>query len=133
MLVGVQLPETSHLENEASLDELTRLVTTLGHKVVGRMSQKRTSQRAAAVLGEGALKTLALRTGGTGVVGSMVDRKLSKAALKFEKNQVEETEDEVEDEIDQDEQELEPASEPTGERADTVIFDCDLSPSQLRR
>jgi GTPase len=135
LLVGVQLPKVSDEETRGSLAELSRLVTTLGYKVIGQTSQRRSSERGATVLGDGKLKELATWTGGSGVVGPMVVKKKHKAALKFEKNQ--ELSDEVEDEeFSEDSEEEEDLShdleETPKERAEVVIFDCDLSPSQLR-
>ena len=123
-LVGIQLPQIPESEVESSLDELTRLVTTLGYRVIGRTSQKRNSTKHATVLGDGKLKELARWTGGPGVVGPTFERKKHKAALKFE---VPEEEIVIDDEP----EELVEGETPT-EKADVVIFDCDLSPSQLR-
>ncbi len=121
LLVGVQLPQVSNVDHHASLQELRRLVTTLGYEVIGEFSQKRSSDRGANVLGDGRLKLLAEWTGGTGVVASMVQHKKSKAALKFTSNTEEETDI---DELSED--------KVPKEKADIVIFDCELSPSQLR-
>lgn len=127
VLVGIQLPKLTEADTQSSLAELARLVTTLGYHVVGRLAQKRSSSRGAAVLGEGKLKELARWTGGTGVVASTVVRKKHKAALKFD-----ETEETTEDDFIE-EPEVEPADPDSPvEKADVVIFDCDLSPSQLR-
>ena len=82
VLVGIQLPKTSQEELESSLQELTRLVTTLGYNVVGQVTQRRGSDRSASVLGEGKLKELAEWTGGKGYISAMVEHKLTKAALK---------------------------------------------------
>jgi len=134
VLVAVQLPQVTNEENEASLQELARLVATLGYQVIGQMTQKRSSQNSAGVLGDGRLKTLAEWTGGTGVVASMVVHKKSKAALKFAKNlPPEEVEDDESEDLESEErEENQDFSEAPKEKADIVIFDCDLSPSQLR-
>ncbi|KYG62914.1 GTPase HflX [Bdellovibrio bacteriovorus] len=136
VLVGVQLPRVSDEETQGSLAELSRLVTTLGYQVVGQTSQKRSSTKSATVLGDGKMKELASWTGGTGVVGPMVVKKKHKAALRFEKNQEEddfEIEDDFEDVPEESEDlSLDSASEVPREKAQVVIFDCDLSPSQLR-
>jgi GTP-binding protein HflX len=133
LLVGVQLPRVSDEEIQGSLAELSRLVTTLGYNVIGQTSQRRSSERGATVLGDGKLKELAQWTGGTGVVGPMVVKKKHKAALKFEKNQTTNAdEDDAEDsdsEVEDLDNHLDKAPK---ERAEVVIFDCDLSPSQLR-
>lgn len=148
LLVGVQLPKVSDSELNSSLDELARLVTTLGYEVIGRTSQKRKSDRTATIVGDGKLKELALWTGGTGVVGPLVVKKKHKAALRFEKSEnLEETEleefseqEEFDPDFDQksdEESDGETASKEslgpyTNERAEVVIFDIELSPSQLR-
>jgi len=120
VLVGVQLPSVSSEELESSLQELTRLVTTLGYNVIGRVTQKRGSDRSALILGKGKLLELAEWTGGTGEVASMVDRKLTKAAVK--RLAIEEPDDVLGEVI---------PDEHKG-TAQIVIVDTDLSPSQLR-
>ncbi len=59
----------SELEFEASLDELERLVKTLGYRVVSRVTQTRGTLAPTAVLGEGKLLELAALTGGSGPQG----------------------------------------------------------------
>lgn len=139
LLVGIQLPKVSDQETQGSLAELARLVTTLGYQVIGQISQRRSSQRGATVLGDGKLKELAAWTGGNGVVGPMVVKKKHKAALKFAKTADSEDlgedfdKEELEEELEQElEDELDVATEAPKEQAEVVIFDCDLSPSQLR-
>lgn len=124
VLVGIQLPKISQDELESSLQELTRLVTTLGYNVVGQVTQRRGSDRSASVLGEGKLKELAEWTGGKGYISAMVEHKLSKAALKWkaEEPEVIEDEDAVSGLL----------SEEQKGSAQIVIVDTDLSPSQLR-
>lgn len=129
VLVGIQLPKTSQAELEGSLQELTRLVTTLGYNVVGQVTQKRGSDRSASVLGDGKLKELAEWTGGTGKISAMVEHKLSKAAQKWAE-EAKESEVEIEEESESDDSE-EIVDEKKGS-ADIVIVDTDLSPSQLR-
>lgn len=127
LLVGIQLPKVSDSEIEGSLAELARLVTTLGYNVIGKTWQRRNSERSSTVLGDGKLKELSSWTGGPGVVGPMVIKKKHKAALRFEKNKS----SEVENEDDFEEEDFS-SSEAPKEKAQIVIFDCDLSPSQLR-
>lgn len=153
VLVGIQLPQVSNQELAGSLAELSRLVTTLGYNVIGTLSQKRPSEKAATVLGDGKLRELATWTGGTGSVGPLVVKKKHKAALRFEDadaadpdsedHQRSEVESDAEfateeselqsqdDEYDADGEDI-PSSDRPRERAQVVIFDCDLSPSQLR-
>ncbi|MDX7953608.1 GTPase HflX [Lichenihabitans sp. Uapishka_5] len=120
ILVGVQLPDVDDAAHAASLEELARLVKTLGHEVVGTLSQRREALEGATVLGKGRLRDLAARTGGTGLVGKMATAPKSKARERF------------------DEGVAEPAFMP-GEPApddqplaDVVIVDHEISPSQAR-
>ena len=82
--MGVRLPGVEEAEFEASLDELERLVKTLGYRVVGRMTQTRPTLAPAAVLGEGKLAELAALTGGSGDSGVVVPRKADKARARRE-------------------------------------------------
>jgi GTPase len=84
ILVGVQLPGTDDLAHAASMEELGRLVNTLGYVVVGTISQKRDEIDGTTVLGKGRLEELAAMTGGTGVVGSMAIPRKSKARERFQ-------------------------------------------------
>lgn len=127
LLVALQLPKVTDSETTASLAELARLVTTLGNRVIGQTWQKRPSERSPTVLGDGKLKDIARWTGGNGVIGPMVVKKKHKAALKFDKDQEPDEIDEAPEDLDS----VDPTEVPT-EKAEVVIFDCDLSPSQLR-
>ena len=84
VLVGIQLPEVDDAAHEASLDELRRLVKTLGYEVAGTVSQRREGTGAGSLLGSGKLSELAALTGGTGLVGSMAPPPRSKARQRFE-------------------------------------------------
>lgn len=103
--------------------ELARLVTTLGFKVVGTQSQKQTSTKRLNVLGAGKLAEIAQLTGNKGVVEG-----------------IEEYDDVVDDTVDASEltdiSSITPSAIPSENLpfacADVVVFDCDLSPSQLR-
>src|ERR1700675_5086328 len=84
ILVGVQLPGVDNVAHAADIEELGRLVNTLGYEVVGTISQKRDEIDGATVLGKGRLEELAAITGGTGVVGTMAIPRKSKARERFE-------------------------------------------------
>src|SRR3954466_12780901 len=84
LLVGVRLPGVSELDFEASLDELERLVKTLGYRVVSRITQTRGTLAPTAVLGEGKLLELAALTGGSGDAGVEVERVKDKARIRRE-------------------------------------------------
>ncbi len=142
VLVGIQLSSVRDDELQSSLQELRRLVTTLGYQVVGQVTQRRSSDKSATVLGEGKLTELAKWTGGTGVIGKLFERKKSKAALKAEllkdEEDVETTdanlaEDDAfeDDEFSSDEESTE-ADDAPKDKAHIVIVDTELSPSQLR-
>ncbi|QLY24943.1 GTPase HflX [Bdellovibrio sp. KM01] len=133
VLVGLQIGRMNEQEVQNSLTELSRLVNTLGFEVIGKMHQRRTSTKSANVLGDGKLMELAKWTGGTGKVAPTFIKKKHKAALKFEK------EDDAEDLFDLPEETFEEQGpedfveeENPQDQAQWVIFDCDLSPLQLR-
>jgi GTP-binding protein HflX len=119
ILVGIQLPNVDDIAHAASLEELGRLVRTLGYDVVGTVSQKRDAIEGGTVLGKGRLEELAAITGGTGVIASMARTHKSKARERF----------------DADEMTLEPLPiEPEfeGLPPEFVIVDHEISPSQIR-
>ncbi len=116
VLVGIQMPDVDDAAHAASLQELGRLVKTLGYAVAGTVSQKREGTGAGSLLGSGKLAELAALTGGTGVVGSMAPAVKSKARRRFEgAGEVAE-------------------AEPDGVsgKPGFVIVDHELSPSQIR-
>src|SRR3984893_152692 len=84
ILVARPLPGVDDVAHAASIEELGRLVKTLGYEVVGTISQKRDAVGGGTVLGKGRLEELAALTGGTGVVGSMAIQRKSKARERFE-------------------------------------------------
>jgi GTP-binding protein HflX len=84
ILVGIQVPGVDDAAHAASLNELARLVKTLGYEVAGTISQKRAGIGGGTVLGKGRLEELATITGGSGVVGSMAVARKSKAREHFE-------------------------------------------------
>jgi len=111
LLISICTPQFKGDEATESLAELARLVTTLGFKVVGTQSQKQSSTQKVNVLGEGKLLEIARLTGNKGVVEDNSDGQYS----------LDDT----------------PLSQIPSENlpfacADVVVFDCDLTPSQLR-
>src|SRR5580693_8906405 len=121
ILVGIQVPSVDDVAHAASIEELGRLVKTLGYEVVGTMSQKRDEIGGGTVLGKGRLEELAAITGGTGVVGSMAAPHKSKARERFEDA------DEKKSNAAQIEPDLKASPKP-----EFVIVDHDISPSQAR-
>src|ERR1700726_4669289 len=121
ILVGIQVPSVDDIAHAAGIEELSRLVKTLGYEVVGTMSQKRDELDGATVLGKGRLEELAAITGGTGVLGSKAIPQKSKAPERFEN--AEAGKPDV------------PAPEPQSDgarRPEFVIVDHEISPSQAR-
>ena len=118
VLVGIQTPDVTDTAHDASLEELGRLVKTLGYEVVGTVSQKRDGTGAGLLLGSGKLAELAALTGGSGVVASMAAPRKSKARQRFEgaDGSVRPT----------------PPDPDAGRKPEFVIVDHELSPSQIR-
>jgi GTP-binding protein HflX len=156
-LVGVPTAQVTDIENEASLDELRRLVQTLGYDVIGRTSQRRSGTGSAFVLGEGKLEQLARLTGGGGAsaaaaaIPNALNPRLKKAHLRKQREEAEAREaatdddrgderddvfedgDDGVDESDDDRGSQNDAAEGLGgARPDAVIFDLELTPSQMR-
>ncbi|MCG3863416.1 MULTISPECIES: GTPase HflX [unclassified Photobacterium] len=110
LLISIQTPQFKGDEAKSSLEELARLVTTLGFKVVGTQSQKLSSTKKMSVLGSGKMAEIAQLTGNLGVIED-------------------DGEDAPLDDIDFMDVSLDDLPSVL---ADVVVFDCDLSPSQLR-
>src|SRR6185369_3400869 len=135
LLVGVRLPGVSEPEFAASLDELERLVKTLGYRVVARLTQTRTTLAPTAVLGEGKLLELAALTGGSGHAGVEVDRVKDKARRRREAIEAgETTADDDDDEPGDDDLDGETARLTPADTDDLqlIAVDHEISPSQLR-
>jgi GTP-binding protein HflX len=121
ILVGIQLPGVDDVAHAASIEELGRLVKTLGYEVVGTISQKRDELDGSTVLGKGRLKELTAITGGSGVVGSMAIPRKSKARERFEEaNQKKPDDGQLEPDLD------------AVPKPEFVIVDHDISPGQAR-
>jgi GTPase len=102
LLISIRTPQFKGDEAKESLLELARLVTTLGFNVVGTESQKQSSTKTINVLGSGKLAELAHRTNN---------------------NDLAEDSEYLRDT---------PADHISSTTVDVLVFDCDLSPSQLR-
>ena len=129
ILVAIQVPGVDDVAHAASIEELGRLVKTLGYEVVVTISQKRDAVGGGTVLGKGRLEELAALTGGTGVVGSMAIQRKSKARERFE-----DADEEADEEADENEPNAGPsAPDPQAPpKPDFVIVDHEISPSQAR-
>jgi len=118
LLISICTPQFKGDEATESLAELARLVTTLGFTVVGTQSQKQSSTQKVNVLGLGKLAEIAHLTGNKGEVEELDDIEV------FSNDQSAEFSTDTAVSIPSD-------NLPFG-CADVVVFDCDLSPSQLR-
>ncbi|MCP3104479.1 GTPase HflX [Myxococcus sp. K15C18031901] len=148
VLVGVQFPHVTDTEHAADLEELRRLVHTLGYDAVATVSQRRSALASGTVLGRGKLEDLASLTGGSGVIAPNTRARVSKAREKWEAAAEEaaagaleeeaarpgpEEEDEDDDEVMEDEEAPgEEVARPEGPAPTVVVVDHELSPSQLR-
>ncbi|HLK38842.1 MAG TPA: GTPase HflX [Polyangiaceae bacterium] len=136
VLVGVQLPNVTDADHASDLAELGRLVHTLGYDVAATITQRRDALAAAAVLGEGKLKELAARTGGTGIVptGAREVKTKARAHDGWEPSpeKARAPGDGGHDEESEDERDRE--GDPAGptEKAGFVVVDHDITPSQAR-
>jgi len=115
LLISICTPDFKGDEAIESLAELGRLVTTLGFTVVGTQSQKQSSTKKVNVLGLGKLAEIAHLTGNQGVVENG-----------------DEDEGQFEEMVDESTVADIPSENLPFGCADVVVFDCDLSPSQLR-
>ena len=107
ILVGLQLPGTEDAEVDSSLQELKRLVETLGFEVVGILKQRRKGPNPGTVVGIGKVKEIAQWTGGTGEVPSFGEE-------------------------DADEESDETGHSSPKAKASKVVFDHELTPNQLK-
>jgi GTP-binding protein HflX len=117
VLVAVRLPDVDADATDASLSELSRLVTTLGYQVHSRIVQPRSGLSPAAVLGEGKLQELARLTGGSGRTQAIIPGRRRDDEAELDEN------DEAPSEDDED---------PNRPKITLVAVDHDISPSQLR-
>ena len=124
VLVGVQLGGVSNEDFAADIDELGRLVKTLGLEVLGRVVQKRSRLRPGTALGVGKLVELARWTGGSGKVEPNVPGR-----KKQKKDRSDDDDDEGDDEASDDGDSESGAEAPAPTRkATVVVVDHELSP-----
>lgn len=110
LLISIRTPDVTQQEVDESLSELGRLVTTLGFVVVGKQTQRQQSTKLLSVLGSGKLEELAALT------NDQDPAPQDETNVEFNQEQV---------------SDLLGVSE-TQEMANVVVFDCELSPNQIR-
>ncbi len=126
ILVAVHFPRVDDVEFRASLEELGRLVTTLGYEVIAEVTQTRGHLESAAVIGEGKVQELARLTGGSGHLGTTAPKPRDKARLRREA-------EDADDDDDRDDEDNDAPVDGGGRaKVDLVAVDHDISPSQAR-
>jgi GTPase len=128
ILVSVQLPEVKDLDHNSSLEELGRLVHTLGYNVIATISQKRKTLSASSVVGEGKLKDISKWTAGAGVLEGYTKHTAGVGVN-------EETDEDFEEEYGDDAADAEDSDDAAANpklKADFVVFDNELSPMQSK-
>ncbi len=141
VLVSIQLANVSDVDHAADLEELGRLVHTLGLEVVATISQRRASLSPAAVVGAGKLLELGRMTGGSGVVPNAAHVKVTKAGVHAAAAEArrgedddgfdDEGESENEDDFDVDDHGGSYGPMPK-RKATVVVVDHEITPSQAR-
>lgn len=110
LLISIRTPNVSQQEVDESLSELGRLVNTLGFTVLATRTQRQKSTKQLSVLGSGKLEELAALT------------------CESEPSQ----QDEAQIDFDQDELSALFAAGDIQTQANVAVFDCELSPNQIR-
>ena len=103
LLVAIRTPDVTQQEVDESLSELGRLVNTLGFSVLMTKTQRQRSTKQLSVLGSGKLEELAALTGD------------SESQIEFDQDELSEL-----------------LTADVQKQANVVVFDCELSPNQLR-
>lgn len=126
VLVGVHTHDTTADALASSLEELGRLCDTLGLDVVGAVTQRRPGTGSRNLLGAGKLRELASWTGGTGTTAR------GPAASDDDDDDDDDLDDLLGPEGDEDADAEQLDDEQRSARADLVVVDHELTPSQLR-
>ena len=131
VIAAVQLQGVDDGTFQSSIEELTRLATTLGLEVVGRVTQRRGKLASGKVLGDGKLVELAEWTGGKGVVEGYKKPGTKKRGGEGDGDE-EGEEDAAPDDDDQDDESGGGGGAKPHTKAGVVLVDHDLSPTQQR-
>lgn len=138
VLVAVRLPGVTDEQHAADLAELSRLVTTLGLRVVGSVVQTRERLSPSTVLGGGKLLELAAWTGGDGNVEATIpsrERALERRERLQARRGDEGDADDLAELDDADERRLSQlalGTDEVTEQARVVVVDHELSPRMQR-
>ena len=132
VLVGIQTAGVSDLEHQSNLAELRRLVETLGYDTLATVTQKRQRPATGTVVGPGKLKEIAHYTGGTGIVKTYEAPKQRQHRREDVDNREDfssllDAGDDPEDDPD-----FVTSAAPVHRKAEIVVFDDELTPTELR-
>ena len=130
LIAAVQLPGVSDAEFEASLSELRQLAKTLGFEVVGTFTQKRSRFDAAAYLGVG--KRQEIRRFALNEAEADAAQSIAAESEEAEDEMREDSGHEDRCEYEADDPFFRSPVEPNARRADFVLVDHEISPSQAR-
>ncbi|QSX29324.1 GTPase HflX [Shewanella cyperi] len=116
LLISIRTPQVTTEEVNSSLAELARLVGTLGFSVYSTQTQRQNSTKRLSVLGAGKLEELARMTG-------ELDEDTEDSLANIDEQGLEEFLSKAHGSSN---------SAKHSQQANVVVFDCDLSPMQLR-
>ncbi len=132
VVVAVQLPGVTDGELASSVAELERLAKTLGLDPIGRVLQRRSRLASGVVLGQGKLEELASWTGGTGEVPAYEKPGAKKPSRMDAETAAEilDRDDEEDGDDDEEGEDDEAAGDAPTAKAEIVLVDHDLTPTQ---
>ncbi|MCX5743281.1 MAG: GTPase HflX [Proteobacteria bacterium] len=133
VVVAVQLTGVTDEELDSSCAELERLANTAGLRCVGRVTQRRSKLASGIVLGQGKLHELALWTGGTGEIPAYEKPGTRKMKPEDMSDMVDEDQEDDDPEDEEPDETIErDANGDAAPRAQVVLVDHDLTPTQQR-
>ncbi len=127
VLFSVQTQGVTDDENDSSLQELRRLVKTMGLEVVATLTQRCPKPVTGTLLGSGKLKELASYTGGTGIVEGFSRKSEDETEGDFYEDYLDDSFDESNEENSDDN-----SMAKNNVKANVVIYDGEISTKQLQ-
>ena len=126
VVAAVQLPPISDIELAASVNELRELAKTLGYEVVGTFIQKRASFDSTAYLGVGKRKEMRSFVEGESETSLVLDEEAAPLSGTADPRKA------VKSGAARAKQAAQSAADPQTRRADIILVDHEISPSQAR-
>ncbi|MCP3924446.1 MAG: GTPase HflX [Desulfobacterales bacterium] len=127
VLFSVQTQGITDDDNDSSLQELRRLVKTMGLEVVATLTQRRPKPVTGTLLGSGKLKELAGYTGGTGIVEGFSRKSEDETEGDFDEDYTDDSFDESDEDSSDDN-----SMAKNNVKANVVIYDGEISTKQLQ-